>query len=191
MSFTRSACRTQSVCGVGSGAMCAPPSLTRIVAQFFQAVSRPRLSYTPPSVRRTSVVYGGCWSPLPLPFSKLLGSSVRCAGDNTGGNADDAPTATARSTVGFLINPTCQSAMYGFAKRHRDPVCTFVALMTKSGAGETEVVMGLSDWTCALPRTLVIAPVLAWRLAELAFECATESRFRLVADVGGDVGNAS
>ena len=66
--------------------------------------------------------------------SKLLGSSLNTHGDSTGGNADDAATAVASSTPGFLISPTFQSPMYGFEKRHSTPVCKLVALKTKRGA---------------------------------------------------------
>ena len=44
----------------------------------------------------------------------------------------------------------------------------------------------LPDW-----RTLVIAAVLAGRLPKLSFECATESGFGFVSDVGGDVRKAA
>ena len=40
-------------------------------------------------------------------------------------------------------------------------------------------------------RALMIAPVSAWRLPKLTFECAIEGSFRFVSDVGGDFRNAS
>ena len=77
---------------------------------------------------------GGFCRSTPVPGTKSLSFSLNRAGDSTGGNADDAPTATASSVIGFAILPTRQSHMYGFENRQSAPDWTFVALMTNRGA---------------------------------------------------------
>jgi hypothetical protein len=37
---------------------------------------------------------------------KVVSGTSSCTGESTGGNAEDAPTAAASCTVGFLISPT-------------------------------------------------------------------------------------
>ena len=64
---------------------------------------------------------------------KSFAPNSRRGGERTGGNADDAVTASATARCGLGKRPTCQSAMYGLEKRISEPVCTFVALITKRG----------------------------------------------------------
>jgi hypothetical protein len=64
--------------------------------------------------------------PRPEDFKEWSESMSNWSGDSTGGKADDAATASAIFSVGFGTIPTLQPAMYGFEKRQRAPVCTFV-----------------------------------------------------------------
>src|ERR1035437_83492 len=106
MSETRIACRAQSVLGSAWGCIFPPPSLTKMVLHRFQAVSNPKLSYTPPSESITLVVNGSrCKGYLGSGVNAEWSNSSR-AGERTGGKADDAATATASGTVGLLTMPT-------------------------------------------------------------------------------------
>src|SRR6266705_2878873 len=81
-----------------------------------------------------SSVKGGFCKSYPVPGTKSLSLRWSRAGERTGGNADDAPTATANSTCGLAILPTRQSHMYGFENRQSAPDWAFVALITNRGA---------------------------------------------------------
>src|SRR5882724_6358075 len=87
-----------------------------MVSYRFQAVSRPRLSYTPPSLR-TSFVVNGCRlrsspSPLGSNFIPYCETSIS-QGERMGGNADEAATARARGSFGLNTWPTRKSRRYG------------------------------------------------------------------------------
>ena len=72
----------------------------------FQAVSIPRLSYTPPSVRVSSSLNSGPTKSFPgsVRHSSSLRSIVQ--GDSIGGKAEDAATATATGRSGSMTRPT-------------------------------------------------------------------------------------
>lgn len=53
-----------------------------------------------------------------MPDTKSVFLNIKRAGESTGGNAEDAPPATANSVVGFATLPRRQSHMYGVEKRH-------------------------------------------------------------------------
>src|SRR3974377_81144 len=133
---TRLVWLSQSCLGSKSNPSVPPPLLTSIVLQCFQAVSRPRLSYTPPSASTICLRKSGSLTPgaAAIAGSKLFGSRFSTQGDSSGGTAEDAPTALASSTSGFLTRPTFQSPMYALVKRHNTPVCRLVALKTNRGA---------------------------------------------------------
>src|SRR6266508_1735124 len=98
---TRTVPRSQSRAVRGGRLNGAPPSLTRMVWYRFQAVSRPRLSYTPPSLSPTFLRYRReLKGSSPVPGANQLGSHLKTNGESTGGNAEEAATAAATGTVG-------------------------------------------------------------------------------------------
>src|SRR5271154_5892958 len=95
---TRRNCSGHRPEGRSSSAVLAPPSDTSFSGKAL-ACCRPRLSYTPPSLNTTLVVYGGRYRGGGVGSSAngltTPGASFRRSGERNGGKAEDAATATA------------------------------------------------------------------------------------------------
>src|SRR6185503_11626439 len=103
MSIARFACAIQPDAGEASGLTAAPALETRTLRYAFHTVSRPRLSYTPPSARLMSFSSASVSAYL---LENWDGSTRRTKGESTGGNAEEAATALASGSVGLSISPT-------------------------------------------------------------------------------------
>src|SRR6266567_1880261 len=101
----RHSCSGQLCEGRSSASTFRPALLANTVRYRFQTVSRPKLSYTPPSVRTDFFVYAL------LPSCAAGHGVIGCepksisTGDRIGGNADDAAITSARRKVGLRIWP--------------------------------------------------------------------------------------